>query len=166
MDIQKTILFVASQLALMSALIPWATLEEAHKINPNCVLPIDYKFRQWGGACGYSWDELKEFHQNNDFSIIHTFTKIRVYTLITIILLNMCIVFRNKEQLVTALNIIVFILSIMATTMYFDEQNTTMVLPVNILKLQGPGFWTQILVGSSSLSVVITNFFNSYRKHY
>lgn len=160
--IRDLTLFIASQLSFMSILTPWAILKEEQTINPNCYIPIHYQFRQWGGVCGYNWEELKEFHQNNYFAMIHALTQIRIFSLICVVLLNLCIVIKKRRQTVAILNMIVFILSMMSTTIYFTEQDTIMVLPIRLLTLQGPGFWAQVLTGSFSLSIVFVEFYMSY----
>lgn len=161
-DIQKLIIFVASQLCLIAALAPWAVLKESIEISDDCTIDNKYQFRQWGGACGYTWNELKDIHHNNYFALIHSMTKIRVFTLISILLLNLCLCCLRRRQMILVVNIIVFILSMMATSMYHTEQNTTMVIPIRSLRIQGPGFWAQVITGSLSLAVVIIEFYITY----
>lgn len=162
-DIQKLSVFTASQLCLIAALAPWAVLKESIEINDDCTIDNRYQFRHWGGACGRAWYELKDLNTSSYFALIHSMLKIRILTMVCIVLLNLCLVFISRTQFVTVLNVIVFILSMMATTMYFTEQNTTMVIPIRILNIQGPGFWAQVITASLTLAVVITEFYTSYK---
>lgn len=162
---QKLIVFVASQLSLMAVLAPWATLKETTAVNDRCTLPVNYQFRQWGGACDMSWEELKELHQNSYFAMLHSLTKIRVMSMFCVVLLNLCIICNQRYRNIAILiNIIVFTLGVMSTTMYFTEQNTTMVLHVQTLILQGLGFWAQVFTSSLCASVVFTYFFERYHQ--
>lgn len=164
MEVQYLLIFFASQLSLIAVLTPWGLLREQVQISDECTLPKNYQFRQWGGACGHSWEELKDMQLNSYFAMLHTLTKIRIFSLICVILLTLCHAGykKHKHQIVTVLNIVVFILSMMATTMYFTEQNTTMVIPIRLLHLQGPGFWAQVLTASCSLSYVFIEFYITY----
>jgi uncharacterized membrane protein len=154
---------MASQMSMMAVLVPWATLKDtAVEVTDDCTLPKHYQFRQWGGACDYSWNEMKQLHHSNDFVMIHSLTKIRVFTIICVVLLNICLCCQKRNQIISVINVIVFVLSMMATTMYFTEENTTMTIPVRMLRLQGPGFWAQVLTGSLSLSVVLIDFYVTY----
>ena len=162
--VQTINLFLASQLALVAVFTPWSILKEEYDINP-CTLPQNYQFRQWGGACEYDWQELKDVHQTGYFAMIHTLTKIRIFSIICVLISTMCLCCQQKHRYkqVTFANIMIFIFSMMATTMYYTDQNTTMVLPIRILRLQGPGFWSQVLVSSFALSYVFIEFFISYK---
>lgn len=166
--VQYIILFMASQFALAAVFLPWSSLKEPVEIYEGCILPTDYQFRQWGGACKENWSELKERHFSGYFAMLHSMTKIRVFSIICVILLNLCIGCPFKEnirktQVITVHSITVFILSMMATSMYFTDQNTTMVIPIRLLQLQGPGFWAQVVTASLSLANVFIEFYNTYR---
>lgn len=146
------ILFLASQFALLSVVLPWATLNTDVDINSQCTLPVLFQFRLWGGACNTSWEDLKDHHTSNYFAMVHVLTEIRIFCLVSVILLNIALM-KRKSAIVMC--VISFTLSMMATSMYYTEQHTTMVIPHEILSLQGNGFVCQIIAASFTLAYVL-----------
>jgi len=153
------LLLLISQLIIVSMYTPWAILKEDVVLNDDCTLKEGKHFAQMGCACGgLTWEEMKLIHTTSHFAMLDSLISNFKYNVVSFVVINIPLLITIRDKYITLITLITLILSMMSTSGYYNDQNTTMVLPIKALILNGVGFWCQVLVGSLSLSNIILYF--------
>lgn len=167
----ELLVYAVSVLAFSSVLLPWSIMTKEYTIEPDCKLPTGFQFKLWGTACGITWEEYKNIHQNSYFAFVNIVQKTRVINLVVAIISGLLVIYVTfkgaKKEVLLMVSLIMSVTTVVNLSGYVNEMETTMTLPVEYLFIQGPGYLVSMVSASLSGSIFFTEFFvNFYKLHY
>ena len=167
----ELLVFILSILTSASVVLPWSIMVEPYTIEPDCMLAKGFQFRPWGSACGLTWEELKDIHQHSYFAFVNVITSARLYNIAVAIvgqLLMLFVIFKGThKQVLLMVSLLMAVITVISTSEYINDMQTTMTLPPEFVFIQGPGYMVYMLSAGIAGSIFFTEFFiNFYNMDY
>jgi hypothetical protein len=141
-------------------------VEEHWLLEDTCVLVSGFQFKQWGTACGLTWEQWRGIQQKSFFAFVNIIGSTRLLTLSSAS--GACVLFVYStvrglhKKVILVSSLIISVTTMITLSRYINDMEAIMSIPTHKVFIQGPGYMVALLSVSVGGIIFFTLVVTSY----